>query len=342
MAKQDYQLLKLPVEGMLPKGLLYHYTTLEGLLGIINTPSIRATHIRYMNDPSEFRDAFEQRYTKVLIDSIGKGSNIISDWFTKIRLYDEDNDRFLLSFTDDEAISKDERLQPGDRLSQWRAYGNGSGGFSLGLENKRILANLKKFQPKGTGGNIRGYRCSYSAAEKEKIVKDIAEYNIRYFRRFRAEQKAAFIEDNQRKSTEKEGKSIDKRAAIQTIAASFAHYFLAASSFKDEAFSEEREWRIVFFARRELLLQKHRMSSDKPIIRFRAGKLGVTPYVEFPLELTTPESPLQRIVVGPTPHKKEAVNGVKLLLESKGIKVRTEDSKEGVEVVPSKIPYRDW
>ena len=38
----------------------------------------------------------------------------------------------------------------------------------------------------------------------------------------------------------------------------------------------------------------------------------------------------------------EAEKAVKLLLECKGIFIKSEDHPEGVEVVPSKIPYRDW
>jgi len=33
--------------------LLYHYTTQEGLLGILEKASIWATHYRYLNDASE-------------------------------------------------------------------------------------------------------------------------------------------------------------------------------------------------------------------------------------------------------------------------------------------------
>ena len=35
--------------------LLYHYTTLDGFLGIIRNSELLATDIRYLNDTSEFR-----------------------------------------------------------------------------------------------------------------------------------------------------------------------------------------------------------------------------------------------------------------------------------------------
>jgi hypothetical protein len=344
MAEQDYKLLRLPIERERPKGLLYHYTSLEGLLGIIESQSIRATHIRYLNDRSELRNAFENRYVEIFTDSINTiySKYFNSDWFEEMRRYGEKYDRFLVSFTDDDAASKEDSSRAGDRLSQWRAYAKSSGGFSLGFEYEEILADFKRSRPKGTGGNIRVFRCSYGTLEKETIAKDIGKYSADYFSRFRAEKGAAFVEENHRKPDDSEEESINRQAAIKMVAASFAHYSLAASSFKNEAFSEEHEWRIVFVAKREDLLSKHTENPTNPIIRFRSAKLGVIPYMEFPLSLATQSSPLRRIVVGPTPHKEEAVNAVKLLLESKCIKVKTDGSQDGVEVVPSSIPYRDW
>jgi len=40
-----------------PDGLLYHYTSSEGLMGILRSNSIFATHIRYLNDTQELYDS---------------------------------------------------------------------------------------------------------------------------------------------------------------------------------------------------------------------------------------------------------------------------------------------
>jgi hypothetical protein len=47
------------------KDFLYHYTSLEGLKGIINEKAIRPTHIRYLNDETEFA------YTSRLLRGMG-------------------------------------------------------------------------------------------------------------------------------------------------------------------------------------------------------------------------------------------------------------------------------
>ena len=41
--------------GDTPKGLLYHYTTLTGLLGIVGSKKLWASDIRYMNDSAELK-----------------------------------------------------------------------------------------------------------------------------------------------------------------------------------------------------------------------------------------------------------------------------------------------
>jgi hypothetical protein len=40
-----------------PEELLYHYTTPEGFLGILKSESIRATHVRCLNDRTELKNA---------------------------------------------------------------------------------------------------------------------------------------------------------------------------------------------------------------------------------------------------------------------------------------------
>jgi hypothetical protein len=143
-----------------------------------------------------------------------------------------------------------------------------------------------------------------------------------------------FICENQRIPNDQESQDIGSRCISQAVSATTAAYPFHASSFKHEAFCEEREWRLVFHVQRDKLIEANRAIPDKPIIHFRAGLFGVTPYIEYPLKLSTEKSPLRRIVVGPCPHPDEAVKAVEMLLSANGI--------NGVEVVPSQIPYRTW
>jgi hypothetical protein len=95
------------------------------------------------------------------------------------------------------------------------------------------------------------------------------------------------------------------------------------SGFKHIGFKEEMEWRLAL----HMLVEY----PDVQLIQFRDDK---TPYIRVPLRLKCQDSPLKRIVVGPSQNKDQIVVSLRLELAKMGI--------QGVEVVPSKIPYRNW
>jgi hypothetical protein len=101
-----------------------------------------------------------------------------------------------------------------------------------------------------------------------------------------------------------------------------------SAKFKNKAFYEEREWRFV------LQMSKAERESNGGRIEFHYGRFGRTPHIAIPLDLKGQDSPLDRIVVGPAPDKEQVVARLKIDLVQMGI--------HGVEVVPSKIPYRNW
>jgi hypothetical protein len=70
MEEQERQSEIEESELLKPKGLLYHYTTLDGFVGIVDSDSLRATHIRYMNDSKEFIDVLD--HLDSLIDEFGE------------------------------------------------------------------------------------------------------------------------------------------------------------------------------------------------------------------------------------------------------------------------------
>src|SRR5215813_10915885 len=99
--------------------MLYHYTTQAGLLGIMRTKEIWASHTQYLNDLREFRHAM-QLVREQLSEMNRPGSYEPAEQ----RLLTEMQDRIeglesinvcVCSFSEN-----------GDALSQWRAYGGGS------------------------------------------------------------------------------------------------------------------------------------------------------------------------------------------------------------------------
>jgi hypothetical protein len=338
----------LPFDDEEPRGLLYHYTSLEGLIGIINGKSLRATHVRYLNDISEIRHAFSNENTKALIGELLPGLDepkykILSEALNGLIIPNEDRyDAFIISFTDDAAVSGINHKHIGARLSQWRGYSGGSGGFSLGFDSKRIMGAWESCQIKDTGAGLYLLRCEYEPEEKMKAAKNVGAAKRKDFDSVHAQYMKLFNEENHRAPDEAEAQDLTMRANIRVLSAAFTDYYLRAARFKNEAFSEEAEWRIIIHTVREKLMELQNSNPENPLLRFRAGKFGLTPYIDFPVALTSTESPLRRIVVGPMPHRDEALNAVKLLLKINGIQLKTESDADGVEVVGSSIPYRNW
>src|ERR1035438_1214814 len=140
-------------EGQAEPELLYHYTTQYGLLGILKHKCIWATHIRYLNDTSEGNivsqvifEEFSSRYNTAPLfqmlgmatakpagavesvdeDALGQGTTMAS-WVTSQNV-------FVSSFSEN-----------GDSLSQWRAYSERSGGYSIGFRPEYLRAVGERF-----------------------------------------------------------------------------------------------------------------------------------------------------------------------------------------------------
>lgn len=329
-----------------PEGLLYHYTSLDGFLGIIDSDSLRATHIRYKSDSKEFLDGLNY-LDSILKDFPGALRSTMGPFFDSVvRHVSGKSGAYVISFTDDEAAIPAPHKTPGDRLSQWRAYSGGLRGISMGLD----FDSLHGDEP-GKCWSIGGclvylLNCLYNAADKRRVFKGVGEMAAPKFESIIADTVSRLqVKTSHGFSNlaEHDVKPTDEDSRI-----SYARWFLMtgmvinATTFKDPAFFEEKEWRIVILAPSKRSLADVPNENASLLVKFRSGALGVTPYVECPLKLGTPGSALRRIVVGPTPHAEEAVEAVKMLLEDKGIRLRDRDFPNGVEVVPSKIPYRNW
>jgi hypothetical protein len=336
MDEQDIWQSMMPVEKERPKGLLYHYTTSDGLLGIIQRSHIWATHIRYFNDQSEFQNAFDRQYSDAFVSSFVPGADEslkvgIRDIMISVRSKWEN---FLTAFTDDESAHIEDSSAAGDRLSQWRSYSRGSGGYSLGFDHDGLLGSWDGCALRRANGALWIQRCIYRAAQKIEEAKSIGSEGLKRLLSMKENLTSEFLREHKRNPDEQECATIQEKCISKGAAATSAAYPIHAARFKHEAFWEECEWRFVFHVLHDGLIEANRTSPDRPILNFRAGLFGVTPYIEYPLSLATDKNPLRRIVVGPCPHPDEAVKAVEMLLAANGIR--------GVEVAKSNIPYRNW
>jgi hypothetical protein len=291
-------------EGAEPK-LLYHYTTEKGLYGILEKSSIWATQFRFLNDFTELQD-----FIGPLTKRIGQRDNsphgsppsremrrlLGEKAIQNLGVFIESLDVFLLSLTYD----SDSPVR-GDRLSQWRGYGRGGRVFSLGFYPDRLKLKAEAFCESNKLLPIHGpLQCHYGNNDVSSLVRDALVHHI---------------------NVDEIGRSPIKPESDE------AHWLVALiASFKHEGFYEEEEQRLAF----QIPAAKH----YSPLVEFHDGAFGRSPHIALPLDLKRDDSPLRRIVVGPSPDKEQVVTNLKLHLERFGI--------VGVEVVPSKIPYRNW
>jgi hypothetical protein len=335
--------------------LLYHYTSEQGLLGIIGNNNIRATHIRFLNDWTELREAFTEKYVQILVDSFRVGlpkhfdenARRIMDGMLSERnnakILDiiespkSTNETFVCCFTASAGTSRQPGEDPGDRLSQWRGYSHSEQGFSLGFDEDLLRKRIELDNPHAKAALLR---CVYGNEERTLFFKELGNAASIRFNALRASNEpvpGSFI--TVRPNASEEYRKLNYYFS-KSLSGATAAFFTKAAQIKHIGFREECEWRVVFQARRDALFPVDKTGKHLEIVKFRDGQFGRTPFIEIPLGLTEPEtSPLRRIVVGPGTHKDDVKRSVELLLLSHGIQVRP-DKEKGVEIATSLIPYR--
>lgn len=147
--------------------IIYHYTTQQGLLGIIRDSALWATHIFYLNDTSELieplriaEDAIKE-YEKQLPESEFQEKK---ERIEKIYAYVSYSSclffkMFVASFSENE-----------DSLSQWRGYGTYGSAYAIGFDIDKLRETIPS--------EFQLYACDYpcGAGEYEdKIKKAILE-----------------------------------------------------------------------------------------------------------------------------------------------------------------------
>jgi hypothetical protein len=189
-----------------PETPLYHYTTQGGLLGIIKTRKIWATHHQCLNDTQEFihaKDLFRREIAE-LADA-DPADRLLADMKRTLESKRgfEDVNLYVASLSEDP-----------DSLAQWRAYGGPTSGFSLGFEMDGIVLPSP----------FKLVRCEYDEGKQRGILKSLVTDLLDGFNELRQQ-------------------GVDVRAYVDLYCRTGLHPL--ALLFKHRKFSEEREWRII-------------------------------------------------------------------------------------------------
>jgi hypothetical protein len=264
--------------------ILYHYTTAEGLWGIVESGQIFASHILYQNDRSElvnalnvFQEEFESskmNFNKNLKFVMGcLIPSMLADAFTFAY--------FVVSFCED-----------GNLLSQWRAYGGSGSGYSIGFD-KRILETA----PLGVDLGIRIRKVIYDKSAKRSLL------------RTRLEMLGTLVSGHA-KLIEKTWDE-DNRIVLSFWKQVLTDFQPSLVLMKHDAFSEEREWRLI---RTKLV------SEPKNDIKVRVISGRLTPYVpvRWSLQKNGESKGLEAVICGPSDEAKLKVEATRIFLSSKG------------------------
>lgn len=264
--------------------LLYHYTTVESFVCIMNSGELWASHIRCQNDTSEQRLIWDHVWAriKVRLEATGGNDRDRLLLFQSLASSPLELDLYVLCFSKD----------GGDRLSQWRGYG-GSAGVAIGFDP----GELKK--------RCSGFTEAMSHNQPFPMGWAFLLDEVRYIEPTGDEQFHQIIDifiDNPN-PTEHESRFSQEEVFSRRIS-------LSSSRFKHKAFQEEKEWRIAIF--------------DVPAgsVHFRTRRSMMIPFVPFDLGKGRSVWPLiQRVTVGPSPHQIETIAAIKKRLDDRVVVV---------------------
>ena len=284
-----------------PTKPLYHYTTIDGLVGIFSQEKLWATSIFHLNDKSELTLAAGMFGEG--IDELAKRTALPPEPAKAPPDYQADPRRqFLTALAGVVDIAPEVPIfvssfsEARDQLSQWRGYCSGAYGFCIEFDPAQLEKSSERQR-------FLLARCIYNEDKQKRLITEYIKQDI--------EPRLSVINDANLE---------------RNLMESVLQIFLILPILKHDAFSEEKEWRLI-----------GTLKAAGRRLKFRSGRTTVIPYYEF--ELTAEKDskgtlPVKSIIVGPTPNEAQALQAVRTLLKQKRM-------PDQVEVVPSRIPYRE-
>jgi len=263
---------------------LYHYTDQKGLLGILETECLWATHHRFLNDSSEREGAldFFMAINRMASSEQHASSRYWNGLRQSLDLLLQSVDPYFVSFSNE---TGDPQLS-GDRLSQWRGYALNRQGFSLGFRADYMKRAADRLTDDLQAATFL-LPCIYDLQLKQEIAANIMWGHGEALTRIARERVGMSTPQ-----TERIIEDLNWQKEFRRLQISFLNF---TSQFKHDGFKEETEWRFAVYI--------FAGAPSRSLIHFRDGSFGRTPYIQIPLRLKDEDSPLRRIVVGPSQNK---------------------------------------
>jgi hypothetical protein len=261
---------------------LFHYTTTQAAISIVERGELWATHFRYLNDPREFIEG-EQAFLKALTMTQERRPRRADVLDPLCERYDQHS---LSNKTDSYVVSFSTRP---DSLSQWRAYAAGGTGCCLGFESVDPWDEEEKSDSRTWAPTL--HECIY---DQDKFI----------------ERCVAAIEAVLTAFETVEGvHKPDGKLLVQT-----AHrHILQLSAYltpqlKDSGYVEEAEWRLIAL----VPPRQHER------VHFRPHPLTTVPYFKVPMAKPGDQMKLCALTIGPMQDQERGDVAAQMLLERYG------------------------
>ena len=263
---------------------IYHYTSSEGLLGIVKSKELHLTDFMYLNDPQEIQHGLEIVRKLILDTAHEKKENTPEQQTLRKFLWTLDSN--ILKTGD--RLSHDSIFiscfcENGDLLSQWKGYSNFGAGFSIGFNTENIVnkTNDDMF--------LIFSKVIYDEQAKKKVINELL--NAFITTPILVKPNGDFHEE--------------------TVLLIISILYTFCVFFKDESFSEENEWRLVYFPFSRLV--------DTKSVDFKSSHDGIIPFYKFKLD--TKLSEINSVIIGPKYSYRHNLKSLNLLLKEYDINI---------------------
>lgn len=255
-----------------PPKVLWHYCPLSSMEGIVRSGKFFMSSLMTMNDYKEGRWLRERISERVKTNS-RQFLNLLDATKIKFKL-----DPFILSLSERD-----------DLLSQWRAYASGGKGVALGLESSRLQVPMFKAEREQMSGQTVLANVIYDEEVQNSVIDRIVSIIDSLVR----ELDGLDCEDNSHPFV--------PLSAYMNL---YLHYI--EPIFKNPAFVEESEWRIIFFPASNVLntwnnqISKIELSdnNESSSIRFRFRDDDIVPHFLFPTKFSLYDM-ISHVMLGP-------------------------------------------
>jgi hypothetical protein len=261
---------------------LFHYTTTQAAISIIERGELWATHFRYLNDPREFIEG-EQAFLQALKEAQSRRPRRADVLDPLCERYDQHS---LSNRTDSYVVSFSTRP---DSLSQWRAYAAGGSGCCLGFESVDPWDDPKESETRTWAPTL--HECIY---DRDKFLQ-----------RCTAALEAVLCAFETVEGVHKPQSALLVQTAHRHILQLGAYL---TPQLKDSGYVEEAEWRLI------ALVPPRR--HDR--IHFRPHPLTTVPYFKLPMAGPGEQMKLSALTIGPMQDQERGDIAAQMLLERYG------------------------